>query len=289
MAFLRPWGQRGNVSAAHWIVTKQRIVEAVATAAAAACLLACGQRQVDPRTLCSEEGPESTTALILDTSDPLASHQIAALERFTASLVTKTRRPDGELQPSENYVAKGHLLVVYQLPPAGDPDGMPRQVFRMCNPGSPEDRGPVDGFTEGEVAVMVRWSQFTKAMRNAFPDSVSRSSTPTSPIIETIRYVRNKEFPGPVEIASDKRRGDAILIISDLLQNSDLLSHYRGPLPPVDGLPQSLALNLSGIEVGVRYLRSKRDGRLQTGEHFEWWRTFVAEAGGQMTRTPESW
>ena len=258
-------------------------------AATAACLLACGRSQVDPRTLCSEEGPESTTALILDTSDPLASHQIAALERFTQSLVTQTRSPDGEVRPSENYVARGHLLVVYKLPRAGDPDKTPQQVFRMCNPGSPEDRGPVDGFTEGEVAVMVRWSQFSKAMRGAFPDSVSQASAPTSPIIETIRYVRNKEFPGPVEMANGKRRGDAILIISDLLQNSDLLSHYRRPLPPVDGLPQSLALNLSGIEIGVRYLRSKRDAHLQNGEHFAWWRKFLDEAGGPMTRTPESW
>ncbi len=282
MAFLLQWGQRDNVGAAH------RIFRAFALAAAA-CLLGCARSQVDPHTLCSEGGPESTTALILDTSDPLASHQIASLERFTESLVKQTRRPDGELRPSENYVAKGHLLVVYELPRAGDPGGTPRQVFRMCNPGSPEDRGPVAGFTEGEVAVMVRWSHFTKAMRSAFPDSVTRSSAPTSPIIETIRYVRNKEFPGPVEIASSKRRGDAIIIISDLLQNSDLLSHYRGPLPPVEGLPQSLALNLSGIEIGVRYLRSQRDRHLQTSEHFAWWRKFLAEAGGPMTRTPESW
>ncbi len=290
MAFLRQWGQRdSNVGAAQWIVTRQWIGKAVAMAASAACLLACGRSQVDPRTLCSEEGPESTTALILDTSDPLAPHQIAALERFTQSLVTQPRSPDGEPQPSENYVAKGHLLVVYELPRAGDPVGTPRQVFEMCNPGSPEDRGAVDGFTEGEVAVMVRWSQFTKAMRSAFPDSASQASAPTSPIIETIRYVRNKEFPGPVDMARGQRRGDAILVISDLLQNSDLLSHYRGPLPPVDGLPQSLALNLSGIEIGVRYLRSRRDAHLQTGEHFAWWRDFLAEAGGPMTRTPESW
>lgn len=270
------------------IVTKQQIVTALAVAGTA-CLAACARSQVDPHTLCSEEGPESTTALILDTSDPLASHQIAALERFTESLVKQTRRPDGSLQPSENYVAKGHLLVVYELPRAGDPGGTPQEVFRMCNPGSPEDRGPVAGFTEGEVAVMVRWSHFTKAMRSAFPDSVTRSSAPTSPIIETLRYVRNREFPGPVEIASGKRSGDAIIIISDLLQNSDLLSHYRGPLPTVEGLPQSLALNLSGIEIGVRYLRSQRDRHLQTSEHFAWWRKFLAEAGGPMTRTPESW
>ena len=267
---------------------KSHVVTAIGIASSTVFFLACGGA-IDPETLCSEGGPESTTALILDTSDPLESHQIAALERFTESLVKRTRRPDGKPQPSENYVAKGRLLVVYELAGAHGADRTPRRVFRMCNPGSPEDRGLGDGLTEGEVAVMVRWSQFGKAMREAFPDSMGRSSTPTSPIIESIRYVRNKEFPGATDIASGKGRGGAILIVSDLLQNSDLLSHYSGPLPPVSGLPQSLALDLSGIDIGVCYLRSKRDGHLQTGEHFAWWREFFAEAGGPMTRTPESW
>ena len=135
---------------------------------------------------------------------------------------------------------------------------------------------------------MVRRSEFIKKLDQARQKSIGRSST-SSPIIETIRYVRNKEFPGAADIASSRRKGDTILIVSDLLQNSDLLSHYRGPLPPTSGLPQSFALDLAGIEIGVRYLRSKRDGHLQTGDHFAWWRKFFAEAGGPMTRAPESW
>lgn len=267
---------------------KPHAVTALGIFGATACFVACGGSGIDS-TFCSSEGPKSTTALILDTSDPLAPHQVAALERFTESLVNQTPGPDGTFQPSENYVAKGHLLVVFELTGAQGGDRTPRQLFRMCNPGSPEERNALDGFTEGDVAVMVRWSQFSKAIRQAFPKSISQASSPTSPIIETIRYVRNKEFPGAADFAGRKRKGDAILIVSDLLQNSDLLSHYRGPLPPTSGLPQSFALDLTGIEIGVRYLRSKRDGHLQTGEHFAWWREFFAEAGGPMTRTPESW
>ncbi len=100
--------------------------------------------------------------------------------------------------------------------------------------------------------------------------------------------LRNKEFPGAVDLAAErKRRRHSIFVISDLLQNSDLLSHYDD-LPAVEGLPQSLALNLSGIDIGVQYLRSRRDAHLQSGAHFAWWRRF-AEAGAPMTRTPESW
>ena len=265
-----------------------RAVTAFGIASAIACLVACGGPRFDPSTLCSAEGPKSTTALIFDTSDPLEPHQVAALERFTESLVKQTPGPDGKLQPSENYVAKGHLLVVYELAGAEGVDLRPREVFRKCNPGAPEDRRPVDGINEGEVAAMVRWSQFINELDQAIQKSISRSST-SSPIIETIRYVRNKEFPGSADIAGDGRSAGAILIVSDLLQNSDLISHYDGQLPSTRGLPQSLALDLSGIEIGVRYLRSKRDGHLQTGEHFAWWRKFFAEAGGPMTRVPEFW
>ncbi len=243
-------------------------------------LVGCGS-PVDTTTLCPPSGPQSTTVVIFDTSDPLAPHQLAALDQFTTSLVSK-----GESEGSENYVPKGHLLVVYELAESGE---TPVETFRMCNPGDPGDRSVLDGFTEGEIAVMVRWTQFDKAIRQAFPTADDLSSAPNSPIIETIRYVRNKEFPRVADANDSQPNTGTLLIVSDMLQNSDLLSHYGGPLPSVDGLPQSFALDLTGIDVGVRYLRSKRDAHLQTGEHFAWWRRFFAEAGGPMTRTPDTW
>ena len=253
---------------------------------ATAILYGCSGSKFDSRTLCPASGPGSTTILILDMSDPFEPHQLVALDRFTESLVKMIPGADGVRRPSENYIPKDHMLVVYHLAAA---ESLPEEHFRMCNPGSPEERRAVDGFTEGDVAAMMRWSQFSKAIHAAVPREVSKKSAASSPIIETVRYVRNKEFPRAADMATeDKRRRHTIFVISDLLQNSELLSHYDG-LPTVDGLPQSLALNLSGIDIGVRYLRSRRDAHLQSGEHFAWWRKFFAEAGAPMSRTPESW
>lgn len=248
-------------------------------------LFGCGT-EIDPRTLCPTSGAISKTVLILDMSDPLEPHQLTALGRFTNSLLGDNDSSDGEQTRSENYVPKGHMLVVYQLATAHT---LPSERFRMCNPGSPDDRTAMAGFTEGEVSVMVRWSQFSREIREAVPSEPSSASQSRSPIIETIRYVRNKEFSGVVDLTKQlNKRPPTIFIVSDLLQNSDILSHYDG-LPIVKNLPQSLALNLSGIDIGVRYLRSRRDGHLQTGEHFAWWREFFAEAGAPMSKTPESW
>lgn len=249
-------------------------------------LSACGQSTATGD-FCPKEGPKSTTVMILDESDELQRHQLSALRRFTDSLVEMVRGPGGEAQPSENYVDRGGLLVIYGL---AMPEVKPKASFRMCNPGSPKDRKGTDVFTEGDVTAMMRWSRFKKGLDAALPTEQGGKSLDTSPIIETIRFVRNEEFPRAVDMNRGHQEEPAytLIVVSDLLQNTAQVSHYDG-LPTVEGLPQSMAISLSGIDVAVRYLRSQRDGHLQGGEHFAWWRRFFVEAGAPMSRAPESW
>ena len=244
-------------------------------------LVACGGG-IEGDDFCPASGSQSTTVLILDTSDPLQDHQLARLERFADALVRSGRSDSG----SAYHVTKGNLLIVYELPEAGE---KPDEMFRMCNPGDPEDRRWWERFFEGAFIAKLRWSEFNEAMKQAFPMEAGLPPARTSPIIETIRYVRNREFDRASDGGPTQGAVGTILVISDMLQNSVLVSHYRLPLAPVEGLPQSLALDLRGIDVGLRYLRSQRDAHLQTGEHFAWWRSFLAEAGAPMSRPPESW
>ena len=170
------------------------------------------------------------------------------------------------------------------------PGAQPNAVFRMCNPGSPQDRKPTAVFTEGDVTAKMRWLKFKERLDAALPKEPGGKSLATSPIIETIRFVRNEEFPRAVDMGNTHQEESryTLIVVSDLLQNTAQVSHYDG-LPAVEGLPQSMAISLSGIDVSVRYLRSQRDGRLQNGEHFAWWRRFFAEAGAPMSQAPESW
>ena len=252
----------------------------------ATSLAGCGKDKLDRTTLCPQSGPTSTTVLILDLSDPLEPHQEQALVQFTTSLTTLGVEDGVATQRSEIYVSPGHMLVLYALSSGSE---LPVERFRMCNPGSPNQRTVADRFTEGEVVTRVRWAQFQNAINEAMPKNVIDSSRQTSPIIETIRYVRNREFPPMSELRTRPNASRYTLyIISDLLQNSPLMSHYQN-LPETKGLPQSLALDLTGVNVGVRYLRNPVYRVYQTPEHFAWWRSFLSEAGGPMNLTPESW
>ena len=239
---------------------------------AALGLAAYGSALESTNTLCPESGPKSTTPVILDGSDPLAPHQLEALDQFKNSFV----EPD-----SENFVSRGHLLVVYELPRTGV---VPVEKFRSCSPGHPDE---CNVFTEGSIACRLRWSEYLERLQGAFSTASGGASAPSSPIIETIRHVRNKEFPRPPDMDQSTRH--RLWIVSDMLQNSGLVSHYDRPFPDVQGLPERLAVDLKGFDICVRYLHSTRDAHLQTGEHFAWWRSFFSEGNAPMSCRPDTW
>ncbi len=275
--------------------TKQSALLPIALVAAVvavivAVMVLLQRDEIDRETSCPKDGPKSVTVVILDTSDPLAPHQIAAFEKFSDSL---TRLPKaGEIvtanSDSRNYVQKGHLLVAYEV--AGE-TGQPRRLFGRCNPGNPDSRDVREKLTEGEILARIRWSNFTQELAKAFPKETLQKTAPISPIIETIRYVRRAEFPSSSELKASGRTVGVIFIVSDMLQNSDKLSHFGAALPPVKNVPAMFALDLTGIDIGLRYLKFARYTRFQQGArpHFTWWRKFFAIAGSPLNRPPEAW
>jgi len=233
--------------------------------------------RINPETSCLMSGPKSITAVIIDTSDPLMPHQEEAFQGFIKELTG--------LKPSKYYVPKHHLLVAYEI--AKTQEGKPKKIFRSCNPGDPEKRDATAKLTEGTILSRIRWAQFKKKLSDAFPDSMTKHEAPLSPIIETIRYVRNAEFPSSAVLKGTGNSEGVIFIISDLLQNTDRLTHF-GKLPPYKNVPSNFALELSGIDIGLRYLKFGKYQEYQTKSHFAWWRKFFAISGARM-RTPGVW
>lgn len=236
--------------------------------------------KLNTQTACPQAGPESVTAIIVDTSDPLVEHQQKALEKLAESLT------DPKFAAHELHVPRGHLLAIYEV---SSPE--PKRLFHHCNPGDPETRSTGEKLTEGKILAQARWRQFKSALKNAFPDVTQ--SAPRTPLIETIRFVRHAEFPPASVLREGGTHAGRIVIISDMLQHTDQLSHFNERLPPAAEAAKAYSLGLRGIDIHLRYLRVDRFRQYQQGArpHFTWWREFFASTatGSPLKHPPEVW
>ena len=245
---------------------------------------------LDPLTGCPKSGPKTTTVVVVDTSDPLSTVQQVKFGKFLDTLI-KPPRSDEQVTPnsdSANYVPKGHLLVAYKI--MENEEAEPELLFRKCNPGNPDDRELKDKFSEGEIVAILRWREFVQELTDAFPKAMLNETSTVSPIIETLKYVRAAEFPGAAQLKTADHKAGSLLIVSDMLQNSSKLSHLGG-LPPTENVPAQYALDLTGIDIGIRYLKVDRYSHLQSDSrpHFKWWREFFAIAGAPLNKPPGVW
>jgi hypothetical protein len=100
-----------------------------------------------------------------------------------------------------------------------------------------------------------------------------------SPILEMLQYVSRTQ-----DVKEYKGRKKTLVVVSDLLQHTALLSHYKGHT--FDDLQRSvLKANLSGWNIRLLYLqRYGRDQRLQNSQHEEFWMRYFHDAGAKIER-----
>lgn len=232
--------------------------------------------KLNPHTACPQAGPESVTAIIVDTSDPLIEHQQEALKKLTDLLTNP------EYAAHELHVPRGHLLAIYEV---SLPE--PKQLFHECNPGDPETRSTGEKLTEGKILAQVRWRKFKSTLKNAFPDVTQ--SAPQTPLIETIRFVRHAEFPLASVLRDGSIHAGRIVIISDMLQHTDQLSHFVTPWPPAANAAKAYSLDLRGIDIHLRRLRFDRFREYQQDPQVTWWRKFFAAKGSPLKHPIEDW
>jgi hypothetical protein len=92
--------------------------------------------------------------------------------------------------------------------------------YRACNPGSPDQ---INELTEPIKRSLNRWGQFNNQFENFITEILPSGAEQTSPIIESIRSVGTTAF-SPQEYDDVPKQ---LHIVSDMMQNSSLLSHYR--------------------------------------------------------------
>ena len=224
-----------------------------------------------PKTYCPmSEEDIGNTVLLIDISDKLIPSQMARLESELSNL-------SSEGEGRSPYLEKGDRLTVYFM----DEDGVaPLIVFDHCNPGRLADRTFSDTLTEGELYVRKRWDKFSKDMLSQVEERIQNATDKdTSPILESLKYVREKDFPpaGLISASSSYR----ILLWSDMIQHSSIENHFEGVGNHRDVFKVT-PMNLENIELVVFHLTSKKYSQFQTNEQVAWWRRIFALARADL-------
>lgn len=222
--------------------------------------------QIDKASGCPKEGPISRTVILIDQTDTFSPVQAIDIQN--------------QFEAYKQGVPRYGELVVYTIRPGST--GTPTPVIRACNPGNEDD---VNQLVESSDKIARQWkNSFDTPMKAVMKDVLQPMSSEKSPIIETIQAVVVSEF-GPISMDN---RAKALVVVSDLLQYSDALSHY-GRKYDADRFVQSqafkkLSSDLRDVDVDLLYLFRDTQKALQNNAHRDFWIRLVQEQGGSVRK-----
>ena len=224
----------------------------------------------DELTLCeiSEELPPHT-AVIIDKTDEYSEQQ--------ASLIAATNRR------TRDRLEIGERLTLFELDQFGQFD--PRGEFSLCNPGRGDQ---VNALFRNPERIEERFNdKFDRPLETILEDLVEPKEAPNSPVLEALARL------GQTDAFSDRAPERRIIIISDMLQNSDVFTIYGGAGAMPDTVPSATEVadvtmrrfgdSLNGVALEIRLIPRPRYVDLQRGALKEYWSDVFDELGVQVT------
>ncbi|MDP4574096.1 hypothetical protein Q9K02_02940 [Qipengyuania sp. G39] len=224
-----------------------------------------GNRTLDDETLCPSQ-IERFTAVLVDVTDPMNTPQ---RQDFRNQL-------DRLLGQIERY----EKLIIVKVDPVGESLLVP--VITRCNPGSGADESEVDG--NPKKLEKLHREGFIKPMEEAFDTLMEASSADRSPVMESVQSVALSEFQKAGLEGVEKR----LIVASDLLQNTDRVSFYKGLPDAAEFIGTQnfhrVSTDLSGVEVELWMLQRDDSSQTQPIALPTFWERIIGEQGGQVTR-----
>lgn len=191
----------------------------------------------DEETLCPTGQLNAHTAVVIDKTDlytPAQAERISDLILF-----------------SRDQLAEFERLSLFELNESGRLQNT--NQFSLCNPGRGDQANQL---YENPSRIEVRYQAlFEEPLQEALADLIEPKDSPSSPIVEALaRLAQQREFD--TSVAS--RRA---VLVSDMLQNSDLFTFYEGARRDPGSLPdprevaarieQSYGEVLAGVQIEV--------------------------------------
>ncbi|MGC1302459.1 MAG: hypothetical protein WA840_08795 [Caulobacteraceae bacterium] len=217
---------------------------------------------LDPDTGCivGQTVPHEHTVVLIDQTDPLTGHQIAYVKALILAEYDRLN-PYGELS------IRGVR---------SDPDDA-GQTFSRCR----VRRGAeVLGVASNPEMIEAAFKRTVGDALNTYLNGLRDVPTaPHSPIMEAVDSVVDGADFGPTVKA---RR---LVVVSDMAQNSDLVSEYRGAgsgLDPDAHARETLTRDLHGVAVRIHYVRRPKLAEIQTSAQRDFWRQWFEGQGATV-------
>lgn len=207
-------------------------------------------------TLCANEHPQNVIAILFDSSDALTELQQVKIQHVLDEIV--------------RGVPKEARVDVYMATAQAGQLALP--LFSKCNSFGGEAVGWIDN---PQRIQKMHLESFVQPLEKAFVQALRARPRDTSPILETIAAISVQSFGRITKHAKPESGARKLVIISDFLQNSTVLSQYR-IYPDIDtfsteyGYTQTLS-SLNGVYVDMVYINRPKVIKLQNQRHRDWW------------------
>ncbi len=229
---------------------------------------------LDPQGCPRESGPSREVVVLVDVSDPLSDKHKSELRRILREMTS----PASSGRHDVLSMNEGERVTLYLL----ETTPAPKQINQICHPGNPKERPWFKALIQGRLIADQRWRDFKKGLvdevERLFP-AVEDKAQHESPILETIAVITARHASS--RRAKKESKPTHLIVVSDLLQNTEMLSHYR-PYPKPNEIPRELGTDLSRVDVSLFRLERHKYEKYQTPEHYYWWTDWVEAMGGRI-------
>ncbi len=220
----------------------------------------------NPDTLCRSEGPSSITAILLDRTDSFGATTRADLNNQIWNCL---------IESEEN-----HEISIFAVDSTREKTLDP--LIQVCNPGDPDEADPL---IESAAIIRRKWNQkFRQPLEKVLKNLLTEKEAPLSPIMESVQSVSITHFQAAGRDTIPRR----LIIISDLLQNSDAISFYR-ELPDFNRFqrtPEARGLNpdLRDVDIEIWLIQRRQSQQGDGGSLLKFFQSWLKEHGGRVVR-----
>jgi len=221
---------------------------------------------IDKETFCEKENIKQKTIILIDTSDKLNPIQKTSLNERLWNYVS-------------NLDKNNHQILIFSVENIRDKNMEP--ILKICNPG---DEKNANSLFENKKIIRINFEKnFKNKIDDIFSELLNKESSQNSPIMESIQSIAVSNF-----ISNNNPQKNRIIIISDLLQNTENFSFYKGNYDfekfERGNNFRFLKADFNNAEIELYFLNRKKDINLQNEKLRDFWIKYFQIQNATVTR-----